>query len=79
MTHAVVEVTFKNSLDQVVQQERPALMVLEERPGYQDAVDLNLLPLAPGQSRPFRLTFEHISGDWNGTYPEVKVSSVETR
>jgi hypothetical protein len=79
VTHAAVEVTFKNSLDQVVQQEQLPVMVLEERPGYQDAVDLRLLPLAPGQSRPFRLTFEHVSGDWNGAYPDVKVTSVETK
>jgi len=79
VTHATVEVTFKNSLDQVVQQERPPLMVRQERPGYSDAVDLAAAPLAPGQSRPFRLTFEHVSSDWNGQYPPVKVLTVETR
>ena len=79
VTHATVEVTFKNSLDQVVQQERPPLMVRQERPGYSDAVDLAVAPLAPGQSRPFRLTFEHISSDWNGQYPQVKVLTVETK
>ena len=36
-------------------------------------------PLAPGQSKPFRLTFEHISADWNHAYPELQVTDVTLR
>ncbi len=79
VTHAVVNLTFKNSLGQVVQQEQLPLRVLEERPGYTDAVDLAMLPLAPGQARPFRLTLEHVSSDWNREYPEVKITDVATK
>jgi hypothetical protein len=76
VTHAVAEITFKNSLDQIAQQDKLPIMVLEERPGYSDAVDLSSLPLAPGQTRPFRLTFEHVSADWNQAYPEVRITEV---
>ena len=77
--HATVEVTFQNSLQQVVQQESPPLTVLQERPGYSDAMDLNMAPLAAGQSRTFRLTFEHISEDWDRQVPRVRVVAVQTR
>ncbi len=74
-----VELTFQNSLNQVVQQERLPVMVMQERPGYSDTVDLSRAPLAPGQSADFRLTLEHVSTDWNGAYPEVRIVSVTTR
>jgi len=79
LTHAVADVTFRNSLDQVVQHETLPIRVLEDRPGYQDAVDLALLPLAPAQARHFRLTFEHVSADWNGQYPALKIVDVVTK
>lgn len=79
VTRAVADVTFHNSLGQVAQQEQLAIMVLEERPGYSDAVGLNQLPLAPGQSRPFRLTLEHVTADWDQAYPEIRIADVTTK
>ncbi len=79
VTQATVEVLFKNSLDQICQQERVALRVLEDRPGYEDPVNLAQSPLAPGQVRRFRLTFEHVSGDWNGQYPSLTLVNLTTR
>ena len=79
LTRILVQVTFRDTLGQVVQRERVPVMVLEERPGYHDPVDLSLLPLARGQAREFRFTFEHISGEWNQALPELKVLSVQTK
>jgi hypothetical protein len=79
LSHAVVEVTFRNSLNEVVQRETVPLMVLETRPGYSDAVDLSAAPLAPRDSRPFRLTFEHVSADWAQSMPELKIVNVTTK
>jgi hypothetical protein len=79
VTHAVVHVNFKNSLDQVAQSEDVALHVLQTGGPYPDAVDLGVSPLAPGQSKPFRLTFEHISADWNHAYPELQVTDVNLK
>ncbi|HZQ92033.1 MAG TPA: DUF2393 family protein [Terriglobales bacterium] len=79
LAHAVVEVTFRNSLNEVVQRETVPLMVLETRPGYSDAVDLSAAPLPAGQSRQFRLTFEHVSADWAQSMPELKIVSVTTK
>jgi hypothetical protein len=79
VTHAVADVTFRNAMDQVVQHETLPIRVLEDRPGYQDAVDLSLLPLAPAQARHFRLTFEHVSADWNQQYPALTIVDVSTK
>jgi hypothetical protein len=77
VTHALVHVNFKNSLDQVAQAEDVPLHVLQTSGPYPDTVDLSASPLAPGQSEPFRLTFEHVSADWNHAYPELQVTAAD--
>jgi|SRR5882672_27872 len=77
--HAVVQVTFKDDMGQLAQREQTPLRVLRTSGPYDEAVDLNLSPLAPGQSKPFRLTFESISAQWNHTYPEMQITDVRTR
>jgi hypothetical protein len=79
VTHAVVEVVFKDDLEQVVQRETVPLRALKTGGPYPEAVDLSASPLAPGQSQPFRLTFESISAQWNRQYPEIKVIDVTTK
>jgi Protein of unknown function (DUF2393) len=79
VTHAVVHVAFRNSLGEVAQAEDVPLHVLQTSGPYPDAVDLGLSPLAPGQSKPFRLTFEHVSNDWNQAYPDLQVTDVTVR
>ena len=79
VTHVMVHVTFKDSLDQVAQAEDIPLHVLQTSGPYPDAVDLSASPLAPGQSKTFRLTFEHVSTEWNRTYPELKVMDVSVK
>ena len=74
--HAVVQVTFKDDLGQTAQREELPIRVLRTGGPYDEAVDLNLSPLAPGQSEPFRLTFENISAQWNHTYPELRITQV---
>jgi hypothetical protein len=79
VTHAAVHVAFRNSLGEVAQAEDVPLHVLQTSGPYPDAVDLSLSPLTPGQSKPFRLTFEHISSDWNHAYPDLQVTDVSVR
>jgi Protein of unknown function (DUF2393) len=79
VTHVVVEVTFKDSMGQLAQRETIPLRVLQTSGPYPDAVDLNASPLAAGQSKTFRLTFEGISAQWNHEYPELKVVDVTVK
>ena len=76
VTHVTVEVTFKDSIGQLAQRETVPLRVLQTSGPYPDAVDLSVSPLGPGQSKPFRLTFEGISTQWNHEYPWLKVTDV---
>ena len=79
VTHAMVEVRFKDEMGQVAQREAIPLQVLKTTGPYPEAVDLNVSPLGPGQSKPFRLTFEGISAQWNHEYPEIKVTDVTVK
>ncbi len=82
VTRAIVQATFMNSLGQVVQRETQPIHVLTTGTTggiYTDAVDLSTAPLAPGQSRPFRLTMEHISADWNNAAPGLQIVDVATK
>jgi Protein of unknown function (DUF2393) len=79
VTHAVVEVTFKDDMSQVAQREELPLRVLKTSGAYPDAVDLSVAPLAPGQTEHFRLTFDSISAQWNRQYPDMRVTDVSVK
>jgi hypothetical protein len=79
VTHATVDVTFKDELGQIVQQETVPLKVLKTGGPYDEAVDLSASPLAPGQKDSFRLTFESISAQWNHQYPQLEMADVQTK
>jgi len=79
VTHAVVEVTFKDDMGQLAQREELPIHVLRTGGPYDEAVDLSVSPLLPGESKPFRLTFENISAQWNHAYPDLKVTQVVTK
>jgi hypothetical protein len=77
VTGARVEVIFKNSIGEIAQDEKslPVTVLLPNVP-YVDYGTIDRAPLGPGQSRDFRLTLEHVSTDWDGQVPQVKVVSV---
>jgi hypothetical protein len=77
--HAVVQVTFKDEMGQTAQREELPMRVLRIGGPYDEAVDFNLSPLAPGQSKPFRLTFENISAQWNHAYPDLQITQVTVK
>lgn len=79
VTRAVVRVTFKDLYDQVAQIENVPIRVLQTSGPYPDTVDLAASPLTPGQSKPFRLTFEHLSEQWNQAYPALQIVDVTVK
>ena len=79
VAHATVHVVFKDSLGQIAQAEDVPLHVLQTGGPYLDAVDLSASPLAPGQSKPFRLTFEHVTEEWNHEFPELRVMDISLK
>jgi hypothetical protein len=77
--HAIVQVTFKDDMGQTAQRDELPIRVLRTGGPYDEAVDLNLSPLAPGESKPFRLTFENISAQWNHAYPDLEITQLNTK
>lgn len=78
VNNAIVQIVFHDSLGQVVQKESQPVMVITTRDPYIDTAPLTSAPLKPGQTREFRLTFEHVSADWNVHLPEIKVVKTST-
>jgi hypothetical protein len=79
VTHAVVEVVFKDSMGQMAQRDELPLRVVRTNGAYLEPVDLNVSPLGPRQTQPFRLTFDSISAQWNHEYPELRVTDVAVK
>jgi hypothetical protein len=79
VTRAMVDVQFKDDMGQLAQREDTPLRILKTTGPYPEAVDMNVSPLAPGQSQPFRLTFESISAQWNHQYPEIQITDVAVK
>ncbi len=79
ITHVMVEVTFKDDMGQLAQREEIPMQVLKTDGPYPEAVDFSVSPLGPGQSKPFRLTFEGISAQWNRQYPDIQVTDVTVK
>jgi len=79
VTRVIVQVNFLDSMGQLAQREELPLRIMRTNGAYNEPVDLNAAPLAPGQSVPFRLTFDSISAQWNHQYPDMKVTDVTTK
>jgi hypothetical protein len=79
VTHAVVRVTFQDLYGQVAQIEEVPIKLLQTSGPYPDKVDLAVAPLAPGESKPFRLIFEHVSEQWNQAAPALKITGVNLK
>jgi hypothetical protein len=80
VTRAIVQVTFKDSMGQLAQLEPDLpLRVVRTNGAYEEPVDLAVAPLVPGQSAPFRLTFDRISDQWDHQYPEIRITDVTVK
>ena len=75
------ELIFHSRLDQVVQKETVPIRVLQANQlgGYQDSVDLSAAPLGPGQTRNVRFVLDHVSSDWNRTFPDLRFVNLKYR
>jgi len=79
VTHVMVQVNFKDDMGQLAQREEIPMQVLKTDGPYPEAVDFKVSPLGPGQSKPFRLTFEGISAQWNHQYPDIQITDVAVK
>ena len=78
---ADVHAEFKDMMGQVVQKETLPLHVLVENQlaGYPDLVDMSRAPIGPGQTKAVRLSLEHISDQWNQSYPQMELVNLKLK
>lgn len=76
-----VEVKFKNAMAQIVQTETLPLRAVtaNQLGGYPDLVDLSMSPIGPGQTKTIRLPLEHVSSDWDQSYPDLKFINLKLK
>lgn len=79
VTRVMIQVNFLDSMGQLAQREELPLRLFRNNGAYNEPVDLNVVPLGPGQSEPFRLTFDSISAQWNHQYPDLHITDVAVK
>ena len=80
LSGVTVEAVFRNSMGQIVQREiLPVMLYHTGIQGIADVAPLSAAPLMPNQTRDFRMTFEHISADWNQGFPELRFLKIATQ
>ncbi len=79
LTDIKVLCIFRDSLGQVVDTPVVPLQIEAMTLAQNDFVPLSVSPLMPNQKRPFRLTFEHVSADWNVGVPEMRIVGATTK
>jgi len=80
VTGITVQVLFRNSAQEVAQNDPPQLMkFIRTRDPYIDVEPISAAPLKPGAERDFRLVFDAVTPDWDGAYPQVRILHVQTQ
>jgi hypothetical protein len=79
VTGITVQVLFRTVAHEVAQNETQPLKFIRTREPYIDLEPVSAAPLAPGAGADFRLIFDTVNPDWDGTYPEIRVLHVDTR
>lgn len=79
VTGITVQVGFQGFTKQLVQKETGPLSLIRTREPYVDTQPVSAAPIAPGETREFRLIFDHVAQDWNQNYPEIRVIAVTSK
>lgn len=79
VTGITVQVAFDDFTKQIVQKETMPLNLIRTHEPYIDTEPVSAAPIAPGETREFRLIFDHVADGWNQYYPEIRVIEVKSR
>jgi hypothetical protein len=74
-----VQVGFHSDVGQFAQRLALPLSFIRTREPYVDLEPVSAAPIAPGQSRDFRLIFDIVPAEWDLQYPEIRVISVHAK
>jgi len=79
VTGITVQVLFRDSAQEVTQNENQPLKLIRTRDPYIDVEPVTAAPLKPGDERDFQLIFDAVSPDWDGAYPQLRIIHVEAK
>ena len=79
VTAISMQVLFRNSAQEVAQNETQQLKIIRTRDPYVDLEPVSVAPLKPGDQRDFRLIFDAVTPSWDGAYPQLRILQVQTQ
>lgn len=79
VTGITVQVLFQGYTVKVAQNVTSPLHFIRTREPYIDVEPVSAAPLKPGGQQDFRLIFDAVSDDWDGTYPQIRIVHVDTQ
>ena len=79
VTGIAIQVLFRNTAQEVAQNETQQLKLIRTREPYVDLEPVSAAPLKPGDERDFRLIFDAVTPDWDGAYPQLRILNVRTQ
>lgn len=74
-----VQTLFRNPAEEVAQNDVQPLQLIRTREPYVDLEPVSAAPLKPGDERDFRLSFDSVTPDWNGAYPQLRILRVQAQ
>jgi hypothetical protein len=77
LTGITVQVAFRDYTNRIGQKNTMPLTLVRTHEPYIDVGPVSAAPIQPGQTREFRLIFDHVTDGWNGQYPEIRVIGVK--
>jgi len=79
VTGITVQVLFRNSAHEIVQNATVPLTLVRMREPYVDIESVAAEPLKPGAERDYRLIFDGVSPDWSQETPEIRILTVQLK
>lgn len=79
VTGMTVQVAFRDYTHIMAQKDTMPLSLIRTHEPYVDTEPVSAAPIKPGDSREFRLIFDHVAASWNQEYPELRIIQVSTR
>ncbi|GGG97083.1 DUF2393 family protein [Silvibacterium dinghuense] len=77
VTGITVQVAFHDFTGILAQKSTLALNLIRTHEPYVDTQPVSAAPIKPGETREFRLIFDHVPDSWNQQYPELRIIEVD--
>lgn len=79
LTGITVQVVFRDFTGRVGQKNTMPMDLIRTRQPSVDIEPVSAAPIEPGQTRQFRLIFDHVTDSWNQQYPEIRVIAIQSK